>query len=187
MRIAWMVPLLLAVGCSKQPSTPGGASPDEVLQRWTDAIRSSDFDAAARLMAPGYKEHWLVCTLAMLPWFGMADPELPKSIRRVEEKHGFTLSGLSYRSALEEQHLEAIRERLAVVEDPDALVADVLRMTVEMTARVMAKAETGYPQDRGRKLDWSGPWEGTRTVEVDGRWFVVLPLPTESGPDVEPD
>ena len=167
---------LLAVACVEQAPAAGGATSDEAVERWTEAIRASDFDTAARTFAPGYRERWLVRALALMPTAGMADSEVRRDFVRMQQEHGFTLDGFGFRDPLEEQHLEAIRQRTADA-DSDALLADVLRSYTEMVGRLAA--ETGYPEDRGRTFDVSG-WvsEGIRTVEVDGRWFVVLPLPT---------
>ena len=159
---------------------PGGASPEEAVRRWTEAIQALDFDAAVRLMAPGYRDRWLAHTLAVLPWFGTALPEVKDALDRIHTEHGLTLDGLTFRQVLEDQHLNAIRQRAAAVEDPDALLADVLRVSMEMVGRITN--ETGYPEDRGRETDWAGLLKDTRTVEVNGRWLIVLRLPnaTES-------
>jgi hypothetical protein len=176
MRFTWALPLVLAAACSKGECAPGGASPEEAVKRWTVAIQASGWDSAANLMAPGYRDRWLVQTLAVLPAFGMAMPEVKDAFDRIHKEHGFTLDGLTFRHVLEEQHLNAIRERIAAVEDPDALLADVLRASMEMLGRM--SNETGYPEDRGREPDWTALLEDTRTVEVNDRWFVVLELPT---------
>jgi hypothetical protein len=63
-------------------------------------------------------------------------------------------------------------------------LADVLRASMEMVGRVTG--ETGYPEDRGREPDWPALLEDTRTVEVKGRWFVVLDLPTATESVSEP-
>jgi hypothetical protein len=170
MRFIWALPLLLAAACSNVERAPRDASPEEAVKRWTEAIEASDFDAAARLMAPGYKDRWMVHTLAVLPLFGESMPEVKDALVRIHKEHGFT-----FPHEYDEQRLNAIRQRIAAVEDPDALLADVLRTTMEMVGRM--SNETGYPADRGREPDWTALLKDTRTVDVNGRWFVVLELP----------
>jgi hypothetical protein len=176
MRCPRLVLLLLAVGCVEQAPVPGGATSDEAVGRWTEAIRASDFEAAARAMAPGYKERWLVHAVALMPAFTIHDPELVEELDRIGEAHDITFDGRVFPDPLGEKNLETVRRRIARA-DTDALLADVLRAITATFGRLAG--DTGYPEDRGRAFDVSG-WlaEGLRTVDVDGRWFVVLPLPT---------
>jgi hypothetical protein len=130
-------------------------------------VRGSDYAAAAALMARGYRDRWLVNTVAVIPVLALGDPELTETFQQIQERHGFTLDGLTFRNVLEDRHLDAIRERLATVRDREALLADVLRVNLEAVARLAR--ETGYPEDRERKPDRATLLEDTRTVDIGGR------------------
>jgi hypothetical protein len=170
--------LLLAVACAKQAPAPGGATSDDAVARWNEAMQASDFETAARTMAPGYKERWLVRAVALMPAFTIRDPKFGEELDRIAEKHDVTFDGRVFPDPLEEKNLETVRRRIATA-DTNTLLADVLRASTGMFRRLAS--DTGYPEDRGRVFDVSG-WlsEGLRTVEVDGRWFIVLPLPTST-------
>ena len=135
MKTQLFILLLLVLACSNAERMPGSASSEGARQLWIQAVESSNYDAAAALLAPGYRDSWLIPEIVVLAAFEQFDPEVTDAFKQIHKKHGFTLDGLTFRSALEDQFLDGVRKRLAAVQDQEALLADVLRASLEMRAR----------------------------------------------------